>query len=322
VARRCACRARPNAEFRDEARSAYSGSRGPGLAAAKARAAELAATGNADVVLLAFATDRFARADGRTAMHLVEHVLDGLKAGYRVEAVSEDIGGSMNLVLASLYGQRAHADSAAKSAHVRRGKRATQRRVNPVERLSRKLTPPVRQREPLDRTRVGRMVDGHRPGDLLGDLLDARVLAQPHVRVSAMPDADLAALAELLPRTRRRTATRRPTPARPSAAVAAPLLQVAAHRRSAIRRANRSTSSAVIVLAGCSVSLSARSRRTRACAENERRSLTARSRIACRKGSGRRIDAGVGVGTPATKATIGCRSASASAPRGIYAAAR
>ena len=68
-----------------------------------------------------FATDRLARGDGRTAAHLVEHVLDGVKAGYRIESVTENLGGEMALVLASLYGERAHADSKAKSQHTSRG---------------------------------------------------------------------------------------------------------------------------------------------------------------------------------------------------------
>lgn len=109
-------------EHRDEAASAFKGSRGPGLEQARACAAELAAE-HGDAVLLVFATDRLARGDGRTARHLVEYVLEAMKAGYRIEAVTEDIGGEMALLLASLYGQRAHADSAAKSAHTKAGKR-------------------------------------------------------------------------------------------------------------------------------------------------------------------------------------------------------
>jgi site-specific DNA recombinase len=113
----------PPDEFQDEGASAFTGSRGPGLRAATSRAAELVADGQ-DVVLLVFATDRLARGDGsNVATHLVEYVLDGLKAGYRIESVSEDLGGDMALTLAALYGDRAHADSAAKSAHTKAGKR-------------------------------------------------------------------------------------------------------------------------------------------------------------------------------------------------------
>jgi DNA invertase Pin-like site-specific DNA recombinase len=104
----------------DEAASAYTGSRGPGLTRAKEHAAALASEGR-ETVLLVFATDRLARGDGRTAAHLVEHVLDGIKAGYRIESVTENLGGEMALVLASLYGERAHADSKAKGEHTRRG---------------------------------------------------------------------------------------------------------------------------------------------------------------------------------------------------------
>jgi DNA invertase Pin-like site-specific DNA recombinase len=104
----------------DEAASAYHGSRGPGLARAKQRAAALAAQGR-ETVLLVFASDRLARGDGRNAAHLVEHVLDGLKAGYRVESATENLGGDMALVFASLYGERAHADSKAKGQHTKRG---------------------------------------------------------------------------------------------------------------------------------------------------------------------------------------------------------
>src|SRR4051812_27257294 len=97
-------------EFSDEARSAYSGSRGDGLVAAKAAAAALSAAGH-DVVLVATETDRFARGDGREAAHLVDHVLEAIRAGYRLESVNEDIGGEMALVLAALYGSRNHKDS-------------------------------------------------------------------------------------------------------------------------------------------------------------------------------------------------------------------
>ncbi len=110
------------AEYQDEAASAYKGSRGPGLRNAKTHASALAGE-HGEAVLLVFATDRLARGDGRTAAHLVEYVLEGMKAGYRIEAVTEDLGGEMALVLASLYGQRAHADSRAKSAHTQAGKR-------------------------------------------------------------------------------------------------------------------------------------------------------------------------------------------------------
>jgi DNA invertase Pin-like site-specific DNA recombinase len=108
------------AEYRDEKASAYHGNRGDGLADARRHAAELAGE-HGSAILLVFATDRLARGDGKQANHLVEYVLDGIKTGYRIESVTENLGGEMALVLASLYGERANADSRAKSAHVSAG---------------------------------------------------------------------------------------------------------------------------------------------------------------------------------------------------------
>jgi len=116
-----------DAEYHDEAASAYRASRGPGLVAARARAAELAAE-HGEAVLLVFASDRLARGDGRRGAHLVEYVLEATKAGYRIESASEDLGGQMALILAALYGERAHVDSKTKGEHVRRGRRAAAER--------------------------------------------------------------------------------------------------------------------------------------------------------------------------------------------------
>ena len=79
--------------------------------------------------MLVYATDRLARGDGgERAAHLVEHVLEGRKRGYRVESATEDLGGEMAVLMAALYGERAHADSRAKSQHTRAGKqRAAER---------------------------------------------------------------------------------------------------------------------------------------------------------------------------------------------------
>jgi DNA invertase Pin-like site-specific DNA recombinase len=105
----------------DEAASAYHGSRGPGLVRAKTRAAQLAKDGQ-ETILLVWSSDRLARGDGKEGRaHLVEHVLDAIKADYRIESVSENLGGEMALVIAALYGERAHADSKVKSEHTKRG---------------------------------------------------------------------------------------------------------------------------------------------------------------------------------------------------------
>lgn len=110
-------------EFSDVNASAFTGSRGNGLVQAKAQAAKLAGEKDGEVVLLVLQSDRLARGDAKQAMHLVEHFLDAIKAGYRVESVTENLGGEMGLVIASLYGERANADSRAKSVHTKQGKR-------------------------------------------------------------------------------------------------------------------------------------------------------------------------------------------------------
>ena len=56
-------------EFSDEAVSGFSKSRGPGLVAAQKKAADTTTATGADVVLLAFDADRFARGDGRHEEH-------------------------------------------------------------------------------------------------------------------------------------------------------------------------------------------------------------------------------------------------------------
>lgn len=111
-----------DSEHSDEAKSGYKGSRGPGLAAARARCAALVAAGE-EAALVCFATDRLARGDGRQAAHLLDYVLEATREGYRVESVTEDIGGEMGLVLAALYGQRNAHDSKVKGEHVKRAMR-------------------------------------------------------------------------------------------------------------------------------------------------------------------------------------------------------
>lgn len=101
----------------DEASSGFSGSRGPGLIAAKEQAAALAANGY-DAVLLVAVSDRLARGDGKRARHLGQHWFDAQEDGYRLASVSENLG---DIMYAVILGERAHLDSAAKSAHVKRG---------------------------------------------------------------------------------------------------------------------------------------------------------------------------------------------------------
>lgn len=98
-------------DYWDEAKSAYKGNRGKGLAAAKARAARLAAEGQ-DVVLLVKQSDRLARGDGEVADHLLEVWFAAKRGGYRLVAVR---GGLEDLLRAALEGERNHEDSRAKS---------------------------------------------------------------------------------------------------------------------------------------------------------------------------------------------------------------
>jgi hypothetical protein len=67
-------------KYYDEAASAYRGSRGPGLRNAKAHASALAAEHGRP--FCSSSPSIVAWGDGRTAAHLVEYVLEGVKAGY------------------------------------------------------------------------------------------------------------------------------------------------------------------------------------------------------------------------------------------------
>lgn len=108
------------ASFQDEA-SGFKGSRGPGLQRAKDHCERLAADG-VPVGLVVAVSDRLARGDGRAAAHLVEHVLWARQ--HNIEIKSSSGENLDDIVYAALLGERAYQDSAAKSAHVRRGKLA------------------------------------------------------------------------------------------------------------------------------------------------------------------------------------------------------
>lgn len=120
--------------FKDEARSAYSGNRGPDLAAAKARAAELAAEGH-EVAIFVQHSDRIARGDGVSAAQVIQHFWDAKRDGYAFRSVQdsstfsddEESGGLMAFVM----GLRNHADSKRKSAAVKAGKRRAAERKEP-----------------------------------------------------------------------------------------------------------------------------------------------------------------------------------------------
>jgi len=108
-------------EYRDEAFSAFSGSRGPGLAEAMHHAQELAAQrGRAE--LWALHSDRLARGDGRSARHAVEIALWALKRDVVVRTV-QDPDTFRDLLYAVVTGQRNHEDSRRKGLAVSAGRR-------------------------------------------------------------------------------------------------------------------------------------------------------------------------------------------------------
>jgi hypothetical protein len=110
-------------EHSDEAASAYSGSRGPGLTAA-IEAAKQAAAEHGTAELWCFDPDRLARGDGRRARHLGGLYFELLADGVELRAVQgdADLRSAIHVVL---RGERNYQDSAAKGGHVQRGIRAT-----------------------------------------------------------------------------------------------------------------------------------------------------------------------------------------------------
>jgi DNA invertase Pin-like site-specific DNA recombinase len=105
------------AEYADEAASAWSGDRGPGLAAALDQAQRLA-----PCVLVVQHSDRLARGDGRTARHLGEIYFWALKAGVEIRSAQDD-STFTNPLLAFAMGERNAEDSRRKSLAVKAGMR-------------------------------------------------------------------------------------------------------------------------------------------------------------------------------------------------------
>lgn len=96
-------------EYFDEACSAFSGDRGPGLVDALRHAEELAREhGTAE--LWAQHSDRLARGDGRTARHAVEIALWALKREVRIRTI-QDPDTFRDLLYAVVTGQRNHEDA-------------------------------------------------------------------------------------------------------------------------------------------------------------------------------------------------------------------
>ncbi len=106
--------------FQDEAFSAYSGNRGPGLEQAKALAASTAAQ-EGSAVLIAQDADRFARGAGDApgaAEHLGEVYFQLKRQGVALWTVRS---GHLDLLRAAFEGERSHDESARKSQAVKAG---------------------------------------------------------------------------------------------------------------------------------------------------------------------------------------------------------
>ena len=101
-------------EYSDEAASAWSGDRGPGLATAMEHAER------AKGVLLVQHSDRLARGDGRSARHLGEIYFWALKADVEIRSVQDD-STFTNPLLTFAMGERNSEDSRRKSLAVAAG---------------------------------------------------------------------------------------------------------------------------------------------------------------------------------------------------------
>jgi DNA invertase Pin-like site-specific DNA recombinase len=137
--------------FQDEGFSGYSGNRGPGLAAAMARAERLALE-HGSCTLAAWHSDRFARGDGAAAQHLAEILFWAMKKGVQLRTVQDDAMVA-NPLMAMIAGMQNHADSQRKSVGVKKGMLGAVKRG----------------------THVGRRPFGYRP-DMTPDPLTAPIL--------------------------------------------------------------------------------------------------------------------------------------------------
>ena len=105
------------ADYKDEAKSAYHGSRGDGLAQAKAHAESIA-----PCALIVQHTDRLARGDGVKGDHLVEVVMWARRAGVTIRSVQDDAT-CASMGFAGMMGDRNHEDSKRKGESVESGLR-------------------------------------------------------------------------------------------------------------------------------------------------------------------------------------------------------
>jgi DNA invertase Pin-like site-specific DNA recombinase len=113
-------------EHKDEAKSAYHGDRGPGLASAREQAVRVAAEGDG-CILVAQHSDRFARGDGLQAQHLAELWFAVRREGVELRSVQDDSTFTNPLLIMAL-GERNTEDSRRKGLAVAAGmKRSAQR---------------------------------------------------------------------------------------------------------------------------------------------------------------------------------------------------
>ncbi|MGH2966328.1 MAG: recombinase family protein [Solirubrobacterales bacterium] len=111
------------AEYRDEGFSAFSGNRGPGLAAARDHAARLAEESGEVVMLLAQHSDRFSRGGGDkpgAAEALIEIWHAERRRNVHLRSVEDDFDLKSSATVANI-GERNRADSARKSRSVKGG---------------------------------------------------------------------------------------------------------------------------------------------------------------------------------------------------------
>jgi DNA invertase Pin-like site-specific DNA recombinase len=118
-------------EYRDEAFSAWSGNRGPGLAAAREQAAALARD-HGTAILVAQDADRFARGSGDApgaADHLGELFFAMKRAGVELWTVRS---GHLDLLRAAIEGERSNSESERRSQSVTAGLKRRKARGEPV----------------------------------------------------------------------------------------------------------------------------------------------------------------------------------------------
>ncbi|HMJ37137.1 MAG TPA: recombinase family protein [Baekduia sp.] len=107
-------------EYSDNAKSAYRGNRGEGLADAKAHAERLARQ-HGTCHLVVQHTDRLARGDGVQADHLVELALWARRSGVQIQSVQDPATCEGGLAFAAMMGDRNNADSERKGFAVAGG---------------------------------------------------------------------------------------------------------------------------------------------------------------------------------------------------------